>query len=87
MFSVADRDGDELLTEEEFACLQVGEGGETLLSQGEAERREEFRSFLDIDKDGKADKKEIVVIFNLFYDLLINLTMYLLFRACVTYNI
>uniref|UniRef100_A0A1B6HSQ2 EF-hand domain-containing protein n=1 Tax=Homalodisca liturata TaxID=320908 RepID=A0A1B6HSQ2_9HEMI len=56
-----DRDGDELLTEEEFACLQVGEGGEALLSQGEAERRAEFRTFLDIDKDGKADRKEIVM--------------------------
>ncbi|KAG8261933.1 45 kDa calcium-binding protein [Homalodisca vitripennis] len=56
-----DRDGDELLTEEEFACLQVGEGGEALLSQGEAERRAEFRTFLDVDKDGKADRKEIVM--------------------------
>ncbi|XP_054288986.1 45 kDa calcium-binding protein isoform X1 [Macrosteles quadrilineatus] len=56
-----DRDGDELLTEEEFARLQVGEGGEVLLSQGETERRAEFRSFLDIDHDGKADRKEIVM--------------------------
>lgn len=60
----ADRDGDELLTEEEFACLQVGEGGDSLLSQGEAERRAEFRMFLDIDKDGKADRKEIIVSVN-----------------------
>lgn len=58
---VEDRDGDEVLTEEEFACLQVGETGETLISQGEAERRIEFRNFLDIDKDGRADRKEIVV--------------------------
>lgn len=56
-----DRDGDEVLTEDEFALLQIGDGGEGLLSQGEAERREEFRKLVDTDGDGKADRKELLM--------------------------
>ncbi|XP_014258448.1 45 kDa calcium-binding protein [Cimex lectularius] len=54
-----DRDGDELLTEEEFAMLQVS-GSETVVSQGEAQRREEFRNIIDIDKNSVADRKELI---------------------------
>lgn len=50
-----------MLTEDEFALLQIGDGGEGLLSQGEAERREEFRKLVDTDDDGKADRKELLV--------------------------
>lgn len=50
------------------------------MSQGEAERREEFRSFLDIDRDGKADRKEIVVIYNVFSTFLGNLNSKVLLK-------
>ncbi|XP_039278902.1 45 kDa calcium-binding protein [Nilaparvata lugens] len=57
-----DRNDDDILNEDEFAQLKVGEAeaGEALLSQGEQERREEFRNLVDANGDGEADKKEIV---------------------------
>ena len=63
-FSLLDRDGDEILTEDEFSSLQTeGDGekeGETL-TQGEDERRKEFRDVIDKNHDGKADRKELLV--------------------------
>lgn len=56
-----DRDNDDILTEDEFAQLKVGDNGEVLLSQGEKERREEFRTLVDTNADGKADRKELIV--------------------------
>lgn len=58
---ISDRNDDDILTEDEFAQLKVGDNGEALLSQGEKERREEFRSLVDTNNDGKADRKELVV--------------------------
>jgi Ca2+-binding EF-hand superfamily protein len=64
IFVVTDRDGDEILTEDEFSSLQTeGDGekdGETL-TQGENERRKEFRDVIDKNHDGKADRKELLV--------------------------
>nr|CAD7424579.1 unnamed protein product [Timema monikensis] len=64
LFDKFDRDGDELLTEEEFSSLQTeGDGdkeGETL-TQGEDERRKEFREVIDRDRDGKADRMELLM--------------------------
>ncbi|XP_014290081.1 45 kDa calcium-binding protein [Halyomorpha halys] len=54
-----DRDGDEMLTEEEFAVLQVS-GGETLVSQGEVRRRAEFRNVIDTDSNSLADRHELL---------------------------
>ncbi|XP_063231038.1 45 kDa calcium-binding protein isoform X10 [Bacillus rossius redtenbacheri] len=58
-----DRDGDEVLTEEEFSSLQAeGDGekeGETLM-QGKEERRKEFKEVIDRDKNGKADRTELL---------------------------
>lgn len=54
-----DRDGDEMLTEEEFAVLQVS-GGETLVSQGEERRRTEFRNVIDTDNNSLADRHELL---------------------------
>lgn len=56
----SDRDGDEMLTEEEFAVLQVS-GGETLVSQGEVRRRTEFRNVIDTDNNALADRHELLV--------------------------
>lgn len=64
IFGITDRDGDEILTEDEFSVLQTeGDGekeGETL-TQGEDERRKEFRDVIDRNHDGKADRKELLV--------------------------
>ncbi|GLH04286.1 Sdf4 protein [Gryllus bimaculatus] len=53
-----------LLTEEEFASLPTEpdneEDGERM-RQGEAERRREFREVIDVDKNGKADRKELLM--------------------------
>lgn len=59
-----DRDGDEILTEDEFSSLQTEGDGEKegeVLTQGEAERRKEFRDVLDQNHDGKADRKELLM--------------------------
>ncbi|PNF13957.1 hypothetical protein B7P43_G08675 [Cryptotermes secundus] len=64
LFDKFDRDGDEILTEDEFSSLQTeGDGekdGETL-TQGENERRREFRDIIDKNHDGKADRKELLM--------------------------
>lgn len=80
---ISDRDGDEVLTEEEFARLQVGEGGEGLLSQGETERREEFRMMLDADGDGKADRKELLVIQDNTITIIIYIAFYNYMTVCL----
>ncbi|XP_030750181.1 45 kDa calcium-binding protein [Sitophilus oryzae] len=62
LFDKFDRDGDEVLTENEFAVLQTeGNGDETLVvRQGEEQRRHEFRTSIDINGDGKADRRELL---------------------------
>lgn len=64
ILGIADRDGDEILTEDEFSSLQTEGDGEKegeVLTQGEAERRKEFQDVLDQNHDGKADRKELLV--------------------------
>lgn len=62
---VVDRDGDDSLTEEEFSSLQKDEEGEgakaIAVSPVEAERRREFREAIDVSKDGKASRHELLV--------------------------
>lgn len=62
LYDKFDRDGDELLTENEFAILQTdGNGDETLIvRQDENERRAEFRKVIDLNGDGKADRRELL---------------------------
>ncbi|CAG9862979.1 unnamed protein product [Phyllotreta striolata] len=62
LFDKFDRDGDELLTENEFAIMQTeGNGDETLVvRQDENERRAEFRNTIDLNGDGKADRRELL---------------------------
>ncbi|KAJ8951906.1 hypothetical protein NQ318_019885 [Aromia moschata] len=62
LYDKFDRDGDELLTENEFAILQTdGNGDEsTVVRQGEDERRAEFRRSVDLNGDGKADRRELL---------------------------
>jgi hypothetical protein len=60
IFGIADRDGDEILTEDEFSSFQTEGDGETL-TQGENERRKDFRDVIDKNHDGKADRKELLV--------------------------
>ncbi|KAF4527488.1 hypothetical protein B566_EDAN014542 [Ephemera danica] len=59
-----DRDGDETLTETEFASLRSDDETEQIreeLTQGEAERRREFREIIDKNGDGRADRKELLM--------------------------
>ncbi|KAG5889320.1 hypothetical protein JTB14_027468 [Gonioctena quinquepunctata] len=62
LYDKFDRDGDELLTENEFAVLQTeGKGNETfVIRQDENERRAEFRKSIDLNGDGKADRRELL---------------------------
>lgn len=64
LFSFSDQNGDQILTEDEFSSLHMeGDGeksGETI-NQGEADRRAEFRAEIDKNKDGKADRRELLV--------------------------
>ncbi|XP_074025337.1 stromal cell derived factor mayday [Leptinotarsa decemlineata] len=62
LYDKFDRDGDEMLTEDEFAILQTeGNGDETLIvRQDENERRAEFRKSIDLNGDGKADRRELL---------------------------
>lgn len=60
LFDKFDRDGDEILTEDEFSSLQT-EGDGEMLNQGENERRKEFRDIIDKNHDGKADRKELLM--------------------------
>ncbi|CAH1175998.1 unnamed protein product [Phaedon cochleariae] len=62
LYDKFDRDGDEMLTENEFAILQTdGNGDETLIvRQDENERRAEFRKSIDLNGDGRADRRELL---------------------------
>ncbi|XP_067005126.1 45 kDa calcium-binding protein [Anabrus simplex] len=64
LFDKFDRDGDELLTEDEFSSLPTeadNEQDSETLKQGEEERRREFRDVIDQDGNGKADRKELLM--------------------------
>ncbi|KAK5645804.1 hypothetical protein RI129_004268 [Pyrocoelia pectoralis] len=62
LYDKFDRDGDELLTEDEFAVLQTqGDEDEmVIIRQDENERRAEFRKSVDLNGDGKADRRELL---------------------------
>ena len=63
LFGFIDRDGDEQLTEEEFSDLP-SEGvsvDQNLSIPVREERKEEFQHFIDRNKDGKADRSELLV--------------------------
>ncbi|XP_050302095.1 45 kDa calcium-binding protein isoform X2 [Anthonomus grandis grandis] len=62
LFDKFDRDGDEVLTENEFAVLHTeGAGDETLIvRQEEEQRRLEFRTSIDLNGDGSADRRELL---------------------------
>lgn len=65
LFDKFDRDGDELLTEDEFAVLQTEAGGDedtavVVVRQDENERRAEFRRSIDTNGDGRADRRELL---------------------------
>lgn len=63
ILGIADRDGDDILTEDEFSSLRTEGDGEKegeVLTQ-EDERRKEFRDVIDQNHDGKADRKELLV--------------------------
>lgn len=61
LYDKFDRNGDDLLTEEEFAVLQAEGNDETMvIRQDEHERRAEFRKSIDLNGDGKADRRELL---------------------------
>lgn len=65
LYDKFDRDGDELLTEDEFAILQTEAGGDedtavVVVRQDENERRVEFRRSIDTNGDGRADRRELL---------------------------
>ncbi|KAK4878985.1 hypothetical protein RN001_007131 [Aquatica leii] len=62
LYDKFDRDGDELLTEDEFAVLQTLDGDDetVIIRQDENERRAEFRKSIDVNGDGKADRRELL---------------------------
>lgn len=69
-----DRDADEQLTEDEFADLPADGVGLELVDQdqdkqrkigGSDDRRKEFRFLIDKNKNGKADRTELLVIITL----------------------
>ena len=53
-----DRDADELLTWEEYSSIS----DESILVKRSEKRRDEFDNFMDRNRDGKLDKREILVI-------------------------
>ncbi|XP_050082019.1 45 kDa calcium-binding protein [Anopheles aquasalis] len=58
-----DVDGDDHLTVEEFSDVQttdLGEGKKFILSQNVRERKEEFTKVIDRNRDGKADRGELL---------------------------
>uniref|UniRef100_A0A182QP99 EF-hand domain-containing protein n=1 Tax=Anopheles farauti TaxID=69004 RepID=A0A182QP99_9DIPT len=58
-----DLDGDDHLTLEEFSDVQttdLGEGKKFILSQNVRERKEEFTKVIDKNRDGKADRGELL---------------------------
>ncbi|XP_066254790.1 45 kDa calcium-binding protein [Euwallacea similis] len=62
LYDKFDKDGDEFLTENEFAIFQTeGLGDETMvIRQDEQQRRHEFRTAIDLNGDGKADRRELL---------------------------
>lgn len=64
---IPDRDGDEILTEDEFSTFQFDDDDEEdhvlseAMSREEKEKRKEFRDVVDLNKDGKATRKEVLV--------------------------
>ncbi|KAL3283631.1 hypothetical protein HHI36_006770 [Cryptolaemus montrouzieri] len=61
LYDKFDRNGDDFLTEDEFAILQTEGGDETLvIRQDENQRRAEFRKSIDLNGDGKADRRELL---------------------------
>lgn len=60
-----DKDGDEVITEEEFLMMSPDGKSETNDDHWLAERRKEFREVIDIDKDGIVNEAELKVIINL----------------------
>lgn len=64
---LADRDGDEQLTENEFSDLPSEGVGLDLREDrqqsigGSEDRRKEFRHLIDKNKNGKADRTELLV--------------------------
>ena len=64
---ILDRDGDEQLTEDEFADLPADGMGLDFQDEpvqpvgGSGERRKEFNHLIDKNKDGKADRTELLV--------------------------
>ncbi|KAF5294061.1 hypothetical protein FQA39_LY13535 [Lamprigera yunnana] len=62
LYDKFDRDGDELLTEDEFAVLQTQDGDDetVVIRQDENERRTEFKTSIDLNGDGKADRRELL---------------------------
>ena len=76
----SDRDGDELLTEDEFANLPTDGMGLELRDEvienhkgGSEDRRKEFKYLIDKNKDGKADRSELLVKFFLSIFIIIKL--------------
>ncbi|XP_012280973.1 45 kDa calcium-binding protein [Orussus abietinus] len=67
LFEKFDRDGDEQLTEDEFSSLPSEGVGLELAEDrnrpvpGSEERRKEFRHLIDKNKDGKADRTELLM--------------------------
>ncbi|EEB12855.1 45 kDa calcium-binding protein precursor, putative [Pediculus humanus corporis] len=62
-----DRDGDEILTEDEFSTFRFDDDDDDqdhalseAMSREEKERRKEFRDVVDLNKDGKATRKEVL---------------------------
>ena len=59
-----DRDEDNIITEDEFVALPLGEvdraGFETDMVW-QVERRKEFKEVIDLNKDGKVDEDELKV--------------------------
>lgn len=61
LYDKLDRNGDDFLTEEEFAVMQTDDTeGHVMIRQGENERRAEFRKTIDLNGDGKADRRELL---------------------------
>ncbi|GJQ70609.1 hypothetical protein Trydic_g23002 [Trypoxylus dichotomus] len=62
LYDKFDRDGDETLSEDEFAVLQTDGGNEEpiIIRQDENQRRAEFRNVIDLNGDGRADRRELL---------------------------
>lgn len=56
--TLADRDGDEALDWEEYSSIP---SDSLLVRYSGIRKKDEFLKFIDINKDGKLDKREILV--------------------------